>query len=79
MELFPEVPSMIGKAVRSKNPRSCHHKGLALDVMVNSNALGDKVYKWALDNKNALQLGWLGWEVVNHYDHVHISFLPCKG
>jgi hypothetical protein len=79
LSAFPEIDSVIGKAVRSGNPKSCHHRGQALDLMVNDNRLGDRIMEWVKAHKQEFGIAWTGWEVPNHFDHVHLSFNPCKG
>lgn len=78
---FPQVKSVIGVASRSGNPTSCHPKGLAIDFIVGTNkALGDRLYAYVISRKSALGASPVVlWQVADHFDHVHVSFNPCKG
>lgn len=76
---FPDIDSMGGKGTRPENPTSCHPFGLGLDVMVSDEQLGDAISSWAHTNREKYGIAWIGWKVPDHYDHVHISFDPCKG
>ena len=78
---FPEVKSILGVGSRAGNPNSCHPKGLALDLIVGTNkALGDRLYAYVIARRSALgATPVVLWQVADHFDHVHISFAPCKG
>jgi hypothetical protein len=73
---FPEIKVIGGIGARAN--ASCHPTGHALDLMVSSNALGDRVAAYAKANKDRLGIALILWEVANHFDHVHLSFVPCK-
>lgn len=73
---FPEIRTIGG--LGSRPNASCHPTGYALDLMVGSNALGDRVAAWARANKARLGIALILWEVPAHFDHVHLSFAPCK-
>jgi hypothetical protein len=78
---FPEVKTVLGVGGRAGNPTSCHPKGLAIDLIVGSNkALGDRLYAYVIARRSALgATPVVLWQVPDHFDHVHISFAPCKG
>lgn len=78
---FPEVKSVLGVGSRAGNPNSCHPKGLALDLIVGANkALGDRLYAYVIARRSSLgATPVVLWQVPDHFDHVHISFDPCKG
>lgn len=79
LQAIPEIPYVGGRAARPANPTSCHPKGLGLDLMVyEDKALGDRVAAYVQDNKAELGLTTILWQVADHYDHVHISVLPCE-
>lgn len=78
---FPQITSVIGVASRSGNPTSCHPRGLAIDFIVGTNkALGDRLYAYVISRRLALGVSPVVlWQVADHFDHVHVSFNPCKG
>lgn len=78
---FPEIKTVLGAGSRSDNPTSCHPRGLAIDFMVGNNkALGDRLYAYVIARRSALgATPVVLWQVENHFDHVHVSFNPCKG
>lgn len=78
---FPQVSSVLGVGNRSGNPTSCHPKGLAVDFIVGTNkALGDRLYAFVIARRSALGASPVVlWQVADHFDHVHVSFNPCKG
>jgi|SRR4249920_3377834 len=78
---FPELKSVLGVGGRAGNPNSCHPKGLAIDLIVGSNkALGDRLYAYVIARRSALgATPVVLWQVADHFDHVHVSFSPCKG
>jgi hypothetical protein len=75
------IPAVGGYGQRPGNGTSCHPQGLALDFMVyNNKALGDRIFDYV--KKNQVELGAtpvILWQVADHYDHVHVSFKPCRG
>jgi len=73
---FPELGTIGGRAARAN--ASCHPSGQALDLMVTSNALGDRISAYAKAHKAELGIALILWEVPNHFDHVHLSFAPCR-
>jgi hypothetical protein len=73
----PGIPAIGGRAARPGNPTSCHPKGLALDLMTDSRALGDRIAAFVRANKDLLGATTILWEVPDHYDHVHVSFKNC--
>jgi hypothetical protein len=81
LSLFPQIKSVLGIGSRSSNPTSCHPKGLAIDFIVGTDkALGDRVFAYVTAHRS--QLGATPvvlWQVAEHFDHVHVSFEPCKG
>jgi hypothetical protein len=81
LALFPQLKSVLGVGERSGNPSSCHPKGLAIDFIVGTNkALGDKLYAYVISQRSALgATPVILWQVPDHFDHVHVSFAPCKG
>jgi hypothetical protein len=78
---FPEIKSVLGVGGRAGNPNSCHPKGLAIDFIVGtSKALGDRLYAYVIARRSALgATPVVLWQVPDHFDHVHVSFSPCKG
>jgi hypothetical protein len=78
---FPEIKSVLGVGGRAGNPNSCHPKGLAIDFIVGTNkALGDRLYAFVIARRSALgATPVVLWQVADHFDHVHVSFEPCKG
>lgn len=78
---FPQVQSVLGVGGRAGNPNSCHPKGLAIDLIVGTNkALGDKLFAFVIARRSALgATPVVLWQVPDHFDHVHVSFSPCKG
>lgn len=78
---FPQIKSVLGVGARAGNPTSCHPRGLAIDFIVgNDKALGDRLYAYVIARRSALgATPVVLWQVPNHYDHVHVSFDPCKG
>jgi hypothetical protein len=78
---FPQIISVLGVGSRAGNPASCHPNGLAIDFIVGTNkALGDRIF--AFVSANRVSLGAtpvILWQVQDHFDHVHVSFEPCKG
>lgn len=79
MAQFPTISAMGGLGNRPENPTSCHPLGEALDVMVGNNSLGDSINAWAHEHRAEYEIAYIGWEVPDHWDHVHLSFKPCKG
>jgi hypothetical protein len=81
LAVFPEVKSVLGVGNRAGNPNSCHPKGLAIDFIVGTNkALGDRLYAYVIARRSALgATPVVLWQVADHFDHVHVSFEPCKG
>jgi hypothetical protein len=81
LSLFPQVKSVLGVGGRSGNPTSCHPKGLAIDLIVGTDkALGDRLFSYVTSQRSALgATPVILWQVPDHFDHVHISFAPCKG
>ena len=75
------IPAVGGFGQRPGNGSSCHPQGLALDFMVyNNKALGDRVYEYVKANRAELGASpVILWQTSDHYDHVHVSFLPCRG
>jgi hypothetical protein len=74
----PGIPLVGGLGARPANPTSCHPHGLALDLMVyKDKALGDRIYAFVKAHKAELGVTTLLWQVPDHFDHVHASFLPC--
>jgi hypothetical protein len=74
----PGITVIGGVGSRPGNPTSCHPLGLALDLMTyKDKALGDRIYAYAKAHKAELGLTTLLWQVAGHYDHVHVSALPC--
>jgi hypothetical protein len=65
-----------GKAPRS-NPRSDHPNGLALDLMVGKDTKKGSLIESCV-RKHMKQWGvtYTIWAKPDHYDHVHVSFLP---
>lgn len=79
MAAVPEIPYVGGRATRPANPTSCHPKGLGLDFMVyEDRALGDRVAQYVRDNADTLGATTILWQVDDHYDHIHVSFEPCR-
>lgn len=78
---FPQIKSVLGMGGRAGNPNSCHPKGLAIDFIVGTDkALGDKLYAFVIARRAALGASPVVlWQVADHFDHVHVSFDPCKG
>jgi len=78
---FPEIKSVLGVGGRAGNPNSCHPKGLGIDFIVGTNkALGDRLYAFVIARRSALgATPVVLWQVADHFDHVHVSFSPCKG
>lgn len=78
---FPQIKSVLGMGGRAGNPNSCHPKGLAIDFIVGTDkALGDKLYAFVIARRAALgATPVVLWQVADHFDHVHVSFDPCKG
>lgn len=80
MSAVPGITILGGRAKRPNNPSSCHPKGLGLDLMVyRDKALGDRIAAYARQNKTRLGINLILWQTRDHYDHVHLSFAPCKG
>lgn len=81
LALFPQVNTVLGVGQRVDNPNSCHPKGLAIDLIVGTNkALGDRLYAYVISQRSALgATPVVLWQVPDHFDHVHVSFAPCKG
>lgn len=52
---------------------SQHAYGNALDIGVTSKALGDRVHRYLIQNRQRLQIGTILWNVPNHYDHLHVE------
>jgi hypothetical protein len=49
-------------------------------MVYNNKALGDRIFDYV--KKNQVELGAtpvILWQVADHYDHVHVSFVPCRG
>jgi hypothetical protein len=78
---FPQVKSVLGVGGRAGNPNSCHPRGLAIDLIVGTDkALGDRLYAFVIARRSALgATPVVLWQVADHFDHVHVSFAPCKG
>jgi hypothetical protein len=77
---FPEIRVIGGRQSRPGNPTSCHPRGLALDFMIRDRALGDRVAAYIRENRRTLDATpVILWQVPAHYDHVHVSFSPCRG
>jgi len=78
---FPQIKSVLGVGARAGNPTSCHPLGLAIDFIVGTDkALGDRLYAYVIARRSALgATPVVLWQVADHYDHVHVSFDPCKG
>lgn len=78
---FPQIKSVLGVGSRAGNPNSCHPNGLAIDFIVGTDkALGDRLFAYVIAHRS--QLGATPvvlWQVAGHFDHVHVSFVPCKG
>lgn len=55
--------------------RSDHYWGGALDIS-GSEATLNQVAAWFRDHTSELGVAGILWQVANHYDHVHVSFLP---
>jgi hypothetical protein len=81
LSLFPQVKTVLGVGDRSGNPNSCHPKGLAIDLIVGTDkALGDRLFAYVTSQRSALgATPVILWQVPDHFDHVHVSFAPCKG
>jgi len=75
-------------------PNSDHPKGLALDMMTSSKAVGDRLAAYAIANYKALGIKYViwyrriwhpgkGWKKYtgpsSHTDHVHLSFNSAAG
>jgi hypothetical protein len=74
----PGVKVIGGRALRPRNPRSCHPLGLALDFMVYDNrALGDRLVAYVRAHKDELGVTTILWRVTAHWNHPHVSFAPC--
>jgi hypothetical protein len=75
----PGIPTIGGRAARPGNPTSCHPRGLALDLMTyDDRALGDRIYAFVMAHRGELGITTVLWRVADHFDHVHLSLLPCK-
>lgn len=66
-----------GEANRPDNPTSDHPRSLAVDfgTLRQGKAKGDEIAAYVLANQARLGVKYLLWQVKDHYDHVHISFV----
>lgn len=74
----PGITFVGGREARPSNPTSCHPGGNALDLMTYRNvALGNAIVAYVRANKAELGVTTILWQTAGHYDHVHLSFVPC--
>lgn len=77
---FPQVTSggiQANRNIAGTNTPSEHAYGAALDLMVGSNKLGDRVYRYLSRPRIADKYDYSNilWEVPDHYNHLHVGWL----
>jgi hypothetical protein len=82
---FPWATNIGG--VRADNLK-WHPQGLALDVMIPGEGgnndptspkglmMGNQVYAWLQQNKDALGIDYILWQKKDHFNHLHVNFAP---
>ncbi|MBF4194581.1 hypothetical protein [Mycolicibacterium phlei] len=69
-ERHPDVPIIGGWR---QDPLPDHPSGRALDIMVTSREMGDRVLADLLAHAEELGIQYTLWQVRNHYDHIHVT------
>jgi hypothetical protein len=71
--------TIYGRGKRPDNPNSDHPQGLAADFSTSDLRVGNEIRDYAEANETRLAIKYTLWQVEEHYDHVHISFLNNPG